>query len=153
MDVQILFGTESGNAELVAEDIAQAVADTPVRVQVRDLIDLDPAELDPTVFYLLICSTHGEGELPSGAQPFAAALETLQPNLQGLRFAAFGLGDSSYAHYSRGVERLAEQLQRLSAERLGAFGRHDASSRVVASEAGIEWARGVLAMNASIHAS
>jgi MioC protein len=143
LGVMILYGTESGNAELVADDMADAMAGT-ADVVTRDMSSIDIAELSPRDFILVICSTHGDGELPSGAIPFAEALDRERPDLSGIRYAVFGLGDSSYETYSRGSELIDNRLRALGAERVGPYGRHDASSREVASDVAKHWALAVL---------
>ncbi|WP_332838697.1 flavodoxin domain-containing protein [Nocardia bovistercoris] len=40
--------------------------------------------------------TYGDGEFPTGAEPFFDALDRRMPDLTGLPFAVFGLGDSGH---------------------------------------------------------
>ncbi|GAB2786998.1 hypothetical protein GCM10027040_11350 [Halomonas shantousis] len=149
LTVGILFGTESGNAELMAEELEQAL-DGRCAVSVADLADTDPRSLDPNRFYLILCSTYGDGEVPSGARGFYEALRDDAPDLAGVRFASLGLGDSSYAKtYSRGSELLTEALMACGAMRVGEYGRHDASGALAASDVALDWADGVLALLAT----
>ncbi len=143
MRIVIVFGTESGNAELISDEIADAIGDRFTAIT-RDMAELQPAELSPDDFHLVVCSTHGEGELPSGAVPFAAALEREQTDLRGVRYAMFGLGDSSYDHYARGSEIIDGLLGARGAERCGPYGRYDASSPEDPVQLGTQWARDVL---------
>ncbi|MCZ0927582.1 cytochrome P450 [Halomonas janggokensis] len=149
LTISILFGTESGNAELVAEELEHSL-DGRCAVSVADLADTDPPSLDPERFYLIVCSTYGDGEVPSGARGFYQALRDDAPDLGGIRFASLGLGDSSYARtYSRGSERLTEALIACGATQIGEYGRHDASGALAASDVALDWAEGVLALVAS----
>ncbi len=142
MTVVALYGTESGNSEMIAEDIADALGET---VQVEDMSAFDPADLDMSALYLVICSSHGDGELPAGARPFFERLEATRPNLTELRYAMFGLGDRTYAEtYSQGSEHIDRLFGELGATRVGTYGRHDASGFDDASELGIAWARAVV---------
>jgi MioC protein len=141
MSIAVLYGTESGNAEMAAEEIAAAVADA----RAVDLQDLDPDDLSSSTLYLVLCSTYGDGELPASAQPFVENLQAQRPELTGVRYAIFGLGDSRYAEcYSLGGNRLAACLDALGAERFGEFGRHDASSSEDLVACAIAWARTAL---------
>lgn len=135
MNIQVLFGTESGNAEMVAFDLSDELGGSDA----EDLSEFDIADLTTETLYLIVCSTHGEGELPQGAQPFAEALQDASPDLTGVRYAMFGLGDSTYPNYSKGSDRLDEQLRSLGAERVGEFGRHDAAGREDPSELAAAW--------------
>lgn len=141
--VTILFGTESGGAELVADELQRMFGDD---ARVEDLADTDPADLHTDRVHLLICSTYGDGEAPTAVRPFLQALENGTERLDGVRYAMFGMGDRSYEKtYSRGSELVDEALARRGARRLGEYGRHDAGGPVEAVEAAREWAAGVMA--------
>ena len=140
--VVILFGTESGNAEFAAEDMAAEVLDRPV--EVIDMSDFDVASFSNKNLYLIICSTHGEGDLPSGALPLHQSLESINPDLTGIQYSMFGLGDSSYENYSKGSEHIDHKLSALGATRVGEYGRHDADTGTLPSARAVEWAKAIL---------
>ncbi|ALV40014.1 hypothetical protein AU252_01560 [Pseudarthrobacter sulfonivorans] len=140
MNTIILFGTESGNAELVAFDLADHLNQS-AGVAVHDMSTFDVTELDRTALHIFVCSTYGEGDLPVGAEPFHQALDALAPDLTGLRYAIFGLGDSTYHEtYSHGSEIIDALLTRLGAQRVSTYGRHDAASNSDATELALAWA-------------
>ena len=139
----ILYGTESGNAEMVADDLVDEIS-TEREVESIDMSDFDVADFDADTFYIVVCSTHGDGELPSSARPFGAALDAEQPDLTGIRYSIFGLGDSSYETYSHGSEIIDEKLRALGAERVGVYGRHDASDGSLPNDDALSWLEGVL---------
>lgn len=141
--VVILFGTESGNAEFAAEDMAAAVEDR--EVEIIDMTDFDVDDFSPENFYLIICSTHGEGDLPSGAAPLFNSLASQAPDLTGVQYAMFGLGDSSYEHYSKGSEHIDDKLSELGAIRVGEYGRHDAHTGTLPNDSAVLWTKDVLA--------
>lgn len=140
--ITILFGTESGNAEFAAEDMASEVLDRSV--EVIDMSDFDVDTFSSENLYLIICSTHGEGDLPSGALPFHEALQTMNPDLTGIEYAMFGLGDSSYENYSKGSEHIDSKLSSLGATRVGEYGRHDADTGTLPSARAVAWVREIL---------
>lgn len=144
MKITVLYGTESGNSELIAEDLGAKLRETEGEVEVFDLQGFDPAELNADTFYLVVCSTHGEGDLPNTALPFAEAFDASPPDLTGVRYAVFGLGDSFYETYSQGSEHLDRRFTAQGAERVGEYGRHDASSWDLGSDVALEWLPGVL---------
>lgn len=135
--VVILFGTESGNAEFAAEDMAAAIGDR--EVEIVDMTDFDVNNFTADNLYLIICSTHGEGDLPSGAKPLFDSLEDQRPSLSGIEYAIFGLGDSSYEFYSKGSEHIDHKLTELGATRIGEYGRHDAHTGTLPSALAVEW--------------
>lgn len=145
MKFTILYGTESGNSELIADDLRAKLSEDHSDVEVFDLQDYDPANLTADSFYLVVCSTHGEGDLPNTAIPFAEAFEANPPNMEGVRYAMFGLGDTFYEEtYSQGSEHIDRMFSGQGAERVGEYGRHDASSWDLGSDLALEWLPGVL---------
>lgn len=141
----VLYGTESGNSELIAEDLGAKLRETHDDVEVFDLQDFDPAGLVPERFVVLVCSTHGEGDPPNTALPFIEAFDATPPNLGGVRYAVFGLGDTFYEEtYSQGSEHLDRRFATQGAVRVGEYGRHDASSWDLGSDVALEWLPGVL---------
>jgi MioC protein len=142
-EVVVLYGTESGNSEIIAEDIV-AEFGREFSISAEDLADLNVDDFDPGTFYLVVCSTHGDGGLPTSAQPFFELFSRERPDLEGVRYAVFGLGDSTYDTYSHGSEIIDELLTSLGASRVATYGRHDASSGDEPSDGALEWARDVL---------
>jgi MioC protein len=141
MRLTILFGTEMGTAERAAEAIAEALA-SDHEVAVHDMSDFDVDDLDLGRPCIVVCSTYGSGELPTGAEPFFAQLDDRLPDLSGLRFAVFGLGDTVYDDtFNRGGEICAERLQALGASQFGEHARHDASTTIRPQDHAADWAR------------
>lgn len=141
MSVVILYGSETGTAEVVSDSISDVLAENH-DVSMYDMSEFAVEDLCAEDFYVVVCSTYGEGELPTGAEPFAEALDNEQLALDGVRFAMFGLGDSVYDDtYNRGGEIMAEKLTELGATQVGEHGRHDASSKVSAKVQAAEWAQ------------
>jgi MioC protein len=139
--VTILYGTEMGTAERAAEAIADVLAPDH-DVDLHDICDFDPDDLDIRRFHVIVCSTYGTGELPTGAEAFFAQLDDRLPDLTGLRFAVFGLGDTVYDDtFNRGGEICAEKLTALGAAQIGEHARHDASTTVRPQDQAAEWAR------------
>jgi sulfite reductase alpha subunit-like flavoprotein len=66
------------------------------------LLTAAQADLRRHAVVLVAVSTTGQGDLPANAQAFWKALRSARlaaGALSGVRFAAFGLGDSSYPKY------------------------------------------------------
>ena len=145
MKFTVLYGTESGNSELIAEDLGAKLRETTDEVEVADLQDFDPQSITPDSFYVVVCSTHGEGDLPNTAIPFAEAFDAALPDLTGVRYAMFGLGDTFYEEtYSQGSEHIDRRFTAQGAVRVGEYGRHDASSWDLPSDVALEWLPDVL---------
>ncbi|GAA2366897.1 MULTISPECIES: flavodoxin domain-containing protein [Gordonia] len=146
MSAVILYGTETGTGELVADAIADVLA-ADHDPSVYDMAEFAVEDLDANDFLVVVCSTYGEGELPSSALPFADELDEEKPDLAGLRFAVFGMGDTVYGDtYNKGGEIMAAKLTELGAVQVGEHFRHDASSAVKPAKAAEEWAQSLPAL-------
>lgn len=138
MKIALLFGTETGNAEMLCEDI-EAHLEADHEVSIANLADTDPGALDPETFHILVCSTYGDGDLPASAQPFAEALAGQGADLSGVHFAIFGLGDSEYDTFAQGSEKLAALMAAHGAVQVGDRAIHDASGDDLAEDLALPW--------------
>jgi MioC protein len=142
--INIIFGTESGESELKAEEIAEEF-DDDFDVTIENMADVDTAALDLDAFFIVVCSTYGEGDLPHSALPFHQALSDTRPDLTGLSYSIFGRGDRAYANtYSRGSEHVDELLRELNATRVGEYGRDDAGDWNAPADLAAQWARSLV---------
>lgn len=140
MNITLLYGTETGNAEMLAEDI-MAELEAEHDVECSNLADFAPDAFDAARLYLIVCSTYGDGELPSSARPFAEKIEAAAPDLSGVHFAVFGLGDSEYEEtFNNGGKLMAGLLSKHGATQIGEHITHDASGSDMAEDLAFPWA-------------
>jgi MioC protein len=145
MNITVLYGTETGNAEMLAEDIAAHLEGDNDDVVCTNLSDFAPADFAPERFYLVVCSTYGDGELPASAKPFAEAMEAEKPDLAGIHFAIFGLGDTEYdTTHNFGSQIIVGLLTGQGATQIGERVTHDASGPHMADEIAMKWADDVV---------
>ena len=145
MTIIILYGTETGNAEMLAEDIGDQLAkDHDVRVIGMDRADIEVFQQD--ALFLIVTSTYGDGELPGTAKDFYAALAERKPDLNGKRFSVFGLGDSQYPDtFNFGGKTFQDMLLSLGARAIAGRGMHDASGEDLPEDLAERWLADVLA--------
>ena len=142
MPTKVLYGTETGNAEMLAEDIAGHIG-----ADVANLADFDPAAFEAGTLYLIVTSTYGDGELPASAKPFAEKMAAQQPDLSGVRFAVFGMGDSEYPEtFNFGGKRIEEMMTAAGAVMVGERVTHDASGPDMADDLALPWADALMAL-------
>lgn len=144
MKIHFLYGTETGTAEMLCEDMEGAVSGEN-ETQVLDMDDADPTTLDTSAFHVLVCSTFGTGELPSTAEAFFDKLQSAKPDLSGLSFAIFGLGDRTFGEtFNQGSESLMNEMIACKATLVGERGIYDASGADMPEDVGVPWLEDVL---------
>lgn len=111
----IVYGSETGNTETVAEVIAAALEDANLEVTLKEVTQASVDELADNGLILLGSSTWGdeEKELQGDVVDFYDALEGT--DLSGKSAAAFGCGDSDYTHFCGAVDLLEERLEQIGA--------------------------------------
>ena len=116
----VLYGSETGNAQNVAEELGSVLERLRYETSVLELNHASLVFALPSLIItslisetkscmqnellrnsliVVVLSTTGQGDLPANAQTFWRKLRStrLRPGcLKSVRFATFGLGDSSY---------------------------------------------------------
>ena len=145
MKINLLYGTETGNAEMLAEDIESNLSGD-YEVAMTNLEDATMEHLTADGFYIFICSTYGDGDLPASAIDFGDMVKTDRPDLSAMTFSIFGLGDIDYDEtYNHGSKQLSELLVGCGATLHGPRGLHDASSGEPPEDRAMPWVEARLA--------
>ncbi|MEM8701911.1 MAG: sulfite reductase subunit alpha [Pseudomonadota bacterium] len=117
--VNILFGTQTGNAEGVAHDAASVAAANGLSPVVQALDDIDLETFSAFSSVVIVVSTYGEGEMPDNAQLFWDALSAeTAPRLEGMSFGVLALGDTGYDEFCQAGKLIDMRLEQLGAQRL-----------------------------------
>lgn len=144
--VTILVGTMTGTAELVANDMCDAISATGREAAVLPMDELAPTVFERPGVFVIVSSTYGQGDVPDNAMKFYGALEQAAPDLGRVRYGVFALGDRTYADtFCHGGQRFDALLTKLGATRLGEIMRHDASGGTVPETVGLDWIQAWLA--------
>lgn len=138
----ILVGTMTGTADLVAQDVRDALEADGAAVEIAQMDGLGADALAAPGLYLICTSTYGQGDVPDNARGFFEALEAARPSLAHIRYGVIALGDRTYAGtFCDGGRRFDALLAGLGARRMGEPLLHDASSGDMAEEVAVAWAR------------
>lgn len=139
--VTILFGTETGNAQMIAEDLAKKIEALDFQVKSSALDEFKPRDLKKVEDLFIITATHGEGDPPDNALTFHEFLHGRKaPKLEKLRYSVLSLGDQSYEYFCQTGKDFDKRLEELGGERI--YSRMDCD--VDFDEPAAEWVEGVL---------
>ena len=96
----LIFGTETGNAEELAEDAGHLAGTYDLIPTVMDMEDISMEILSRAKRLIVICSTWGEGEQPVNAQNlYDSVQKSEEDSMEGVNYAVLALGDTAFEFY------------------------------------------------------
>ncbi|MCC3306580.1 flavodoxin domain-containing protein [Sneathiella sp. HT1-7] len=139
--IKILVSTMTGTAELVAEEIADALSAKGEDAEILMMDDLNADILNSTTAYIICTSTYGQGDIPDNGQAFVDNLSVAAPDLSGIKYGVFALGDLTYNQTFCNAGNLFDAaFKKYGAVLVGEIMRHDASSGELPEDQAGEWA-------------
>ena len=114
----VLYGTESGNSEQLADRAVKAAKKKGFKAVMKNMADISPKDLAKEENLLVIVSTWGDGEAPETAIGFHRAFMQEEVKLDGVKFSVCGLGDTSYEKFCEVGKQFDARLEVLGARRV-----------------------------------
>lgn len=129
----VLFGSQTGTAEDYAHKFAKEFQSRfGVPTMCADLADYDydsfdkiASEVSGFKMVFFFTATYGEGDPTDNALDFFDYLDNDCEDLSGLKFACFGLGNSTYEFYNATGKRTSKTLKSKNAKQIGELGLGD----------------------------
>ena len=142
-ELTILVGTQTGIAQLVAQEIELRLDGEGVRIRTLLMDELDATVFDAGGLFLICSSTYGQGDVPDNAQALYDSLRSARPDLSRVRYGVIALGDRTYAEtFCFGGKKFDKLPSELGAQRIGDVMLHDASGGTLAEDDAAEWIEG-----------
>jgi MioC protein len=140
--ILILVGTESGNAQMVADALKPVLESSSHKVDVTETA-ATKADLEAHDVLLVICATHGSGDIPTNILPLVETLERERPDLSGHRYGVIALGDMTYQDtFCGGGKKVDAVLELCGAKKVGERLEVDASTQPLPDEEALGWIEG-----------
>ncbi len=114
----IVFGTDTGNSKKVASGFAKQLKKKGAQIKLQGLDQYRLTDLQKEKYFLLVISTHGEGEPPAAAKNFFDHIHNNSLLLNELKYAVLALGDTAYPLFCKAGEDIDSRLNELGASRL-----------------------------------
>lgn len=116
--IQVVFGTESGNAQGLAQRTVEELAKHGYASKAVDMLDVGASFLAQVDVLLVITSTYGNGDPPSNAEALHALLMKKSGPLPHVRFSVCSLGDTTYERFAQCGKDFDRRFEELGATRI-----------------------------------
>ncbi|XP_047111254.1 NADPH--cytochrome P450 reductase [Schistocerca piceifrons] len=131
----VFYGSQTGTAEEFAGRLAKEGARYRLKGMVADPEECDMEELTslkdiPNSLAVFCMATYGEGDPTDNAMEFYEWLQNGDPDLTGLNYAVFGLGNKTYEHYNEVAKYIDKRLEDLGATRVYEMGLGDDDANI-----------------------
>ncbi|MBK1818131.1 assimilatory sulfite reductase (NADPH) flavoprotein subunit [Luteolibacter yonseiensis] len=119
----VLYGTESGNSEVLADRAVKAAKKRGFQAVMKNMSEVSPADLAKSPNLFVIVSTWGDGEPPETAVGFYKEFMSADLKLANVKFSVCALGDTAYEKFCQIGKDVDARLEALGAARV--FARQD----------------------------
>ena len=114
----VLYGTESGNSEVLADRTVKAAKKRGFQAVMKNMSEISTKDLAKSTNLLVIVSTWGDGEPPETAISFYKEFMAFKETLSGVRFSVCALGDTSYEKFCQTGIDFDSHLEALGGTRI-----------------------------------
>lgn len=118
-EVTVLFGSQTGNSQRLAQKLAGKLQSAGAVVTLSSMSDFKANTLKKVQNLFIVVSTQGEGDPPDNAISFYEFLHGKRaPQLPELNYSVLALGDTSYEFFCKTGKDFDKRLEELGARRL-----------------------------------
>lgn len=118
LKVLVLYGTESGNSEALADRFAKSAKKKGFKPTLKNMSEIAAKDLEKHDNIITLVSTWGDGEPPETADAFYKEFMSADLQLSGKNFSVLALGDTSYEKFCQTGKDIDARFETLGASRL-----------------------------------
>ena len=117
--ITVLYGTETGNSELLAMDICKEGENLGLECENYGMEHIESDDFSSIENLLIVCSTWGDGEQPDNAIDLFDYVEELEAGeLENMKFSVLALGDTAFDLFCEAGKEWDRVLEEKGATRI-----------------------------------
>ena len=116
--ITIVYGTETGNSKALATQFAGKAKKSGINAKVFGADQYRLTDLVKEEYFLVLMSTHGDGEAPDAAKKFYDHIVAGGLKLDKLKYSVLALGDTSYPLFCNVGENIDVEFEKMGGKRL-----------------------------------
>ncbi|RAH15624.1 MAG: hypothetical protein CMB20_001420 [Methanobacteriota archaeon] len=117
--ITVLYGTETGNSELLAMDICKEGENLGLECENYGMEHIESDDFSSIENLLIVCSTWGDGEQPDNAIDLFDYVEELDAGeLENMKFSVLALGDTAFDLFCEAGKEWDRVLEEKGATRI-----------------------------------
>ena len=118
MKLDILYATQTGNAEEVAQNLRSLAKNKGFTVNINEMNYYTMEQFRKLKNVAIVTSTYGEGEVPEMGIEFWKDLEASKIKISGLKYGLIALGDRSHEIFCGAGKAISKKLDELDCKKI-----------------------------------
>ena len=118
MKLDILYATQTGNAEVVANDLSTLAKTKGFIVNINEMNFYTMDQFRKLENVAIVTSTYGEGEVPEMGIEFWSDLEASKIKISKLKYGLIALGDRSHEIFCGAGRAISKKLDELDCKKI-----------------------------------
>ena len=118
MKLDIIYATQTGNAEAVANDLSTLAKTKGFIVNINEMNFYTMDQFRKLENVAIVTSTYGEGEVPEMGIEFWSDLEASKIKISKLKYGLIALGDRSHEIFCGAGRAISKKLEELNCKKV-----------------------------------
>ena len=118
MKLEILYATQTGNAEEVAQNLSKLAKSKGFIVNINEMNHYTMDQFRKFKNVAIVTSTYGEGEVPEMGIEFWKDLESSSIKISNLKYGLIALGDRSHEIFCGAGKAISKKLDELDGKKV-----------------------------------